>query len=101
MKAVWWRTVLFSLCAFTAFIAVAEIFSVAGLGGAAPWSGHWGADRDPIPFGLQVVDIDPGGPAGRAGLRAGDLIDLRSNTLWAYGPSCRSRSSSFPRRSSF
>ena len=33
------------------------------------------------PFNLAVASVDRGGPAARAGLRRGDLIDIRANTL--------------------
>ncbi len=79
MHSAVWRTVLLSLCAITAFFAIATAFCVIGIGDAPPWSGRWGWGwgSAQIPFGLQLGSIDPGGPADRAGLRVGDLIDFR------------------------
>jgi len=53
------------------------------MGGAPPWQGWWGANTGASSkaFNLGVTSVDPGGPAARAGLRRGDLIDIRANTL--------------------
>jgi hypothetical protein len=53
------------------------------MGGAAPWLGRWGANfgASSKPFDLAVTSIEPGGPAAGAGLRRGDLIDIRANSL--------------------
>ncbi|MBV8244296.1 MAG: hypothetical protein JOZ38_00090 [Candidatus Eremiobacteraeota bacterium] len=81
MKPAAWRVVLIVLCALSAYIALVAIFSVSGLGGAAPWSGRVGAYTDVVPYGVKVVTIDPGGPSDVAGLRVGDVIDLRAPGL--------------------
>ncbi len=83
MQSAVWRTVLLSLCAITAFFAIATAFCVIGIGDAPPWSGRWGWGwgSAQIPFGIQLDGVDPGGPADRAGLRAGDRIDLRKVSL--------------------
>ncbi|HEV3090061.1 MAG TPA: hypothetical protein VGX91_01310 [Candidatus Cybelea sp.] len=83
MQSAVWRTVLLSLCAISAFFAVATAFCVIGIGDAPPWSGRWGWGWGSvqIPFGIQLDAVDPGGPADRAGLRAGDKIDLRKSSL--------------------
>ncbi len=83
MQSAVWRTVLLSLCAISAFFAVATAFCVIGLGDAPPWSGRWGWGWGSvqIPFGIQLDAVNPGGPADRAGLRAGDRIDLRKSSL--------------------
>lgn len=39
------------------------------------------AERYEIPMGIQVADVVPGGPADRAGLRAGDIIYKVNDTL--------------------
>jgi hypothetical protein len=53
------------------------------MAGAPPWLGWWGANSGPSsrPFNLAVTSVDPGGPAAGAGLRRGDLIDIRPNAL--------------------
>ncbi|HLY01138.1 MAG TPA: PDZ domain-containing protein [Candidatus Cybelea sp.] len=54
-----------------------------GMRGASPWQGSWGANTgvSSTGFNLVVTSVDRGGPADRAGLRRGDLIDIRANTL--------------------
>ncbi len=53
------------------------------MGGAPPWQGWWGANTGASskPFNLVVTSVDRGGPFARAGLRRGDLIDIRPNTV--------------------
>jgi len=53
------------------------------MGGVRPWLGWWGANAGASskPFNLTVTSVDGGGPAADAGLRRGDLIDIRANTL--------------------
>ncbi len=53
------------------------------MGGAQPWLGSWGANSGASskPFNVVITSIDRDGPAARAGLRRGDLIDIRANTL--------------------
>jgi GAF domain-containing protein len=63
--------------------AVAVVLGQTGMGGAAPWYGVWGTyfGGSSQPYSLRVLTIDPGGPVDRVGLRSGDLIDLRDQTL--------------------
>lgn len=77
------RGLILAACAAAALFALAEVVDQSGAGGAAPWYGLWGAifTRSPEPYHLAVRAIDPGGPADRAGLRAGDLVDMRTNSL--------------------
>lgn len=74
---------LLTICALAALAQVAAVLDATGMGGAPPWQGLWGADigASSKPFNLAVISVDRGGPAARAGLRRGDLIDIRSNTL--------------------
>ena len=91
MKPTGWRVLLLSLCAIVALLAIAEVL----IGFAGPNStsliGQWGDTVGPSsqPFHLTVMSIDPGRAADRAGLRAGDLIDVRANTplerFWLFG----------------
>jgi len=78
-----WRrgALILGFCAITAFLAVVSILSVSGMGNAPPWSGHWGFNRAPAPFGIVITGIDPAGPAAAAGLHAGDAVDLRDVPL--------------------
>ncbi len=83
MRRVAWRPVLLAICALAALAQVADVLDATGIGGAPPWQGWWGANTGASskPFDLAVTSVDRGGPAARAGLRQGDLIDIRANTL--------------------
>jgi hypothetical protein len=83
MRPIAWRPVLLAICALAALVQVASVFDATGMGGAPPWQGAWGADAGASskPFSLAVTSVDSGGPAAAAGLRQGDLIDIRENTL--------------------
>jgi GAF domain-containing protein len=83
MRRVAWRPILLAICAVTALVQIASVLDATGFGSAAPWQGWWGANAgaSSIPFYLQVTSVEPGGPASVAGLRRGDLIDIRANTL--------------------
>ncbi|HTA54712.1 MAG TPA: GAF domain-containing protein [Candidatus Acidoferrales bacterium] len=83
MRRVAWRPVLLTICALAALAQVAVVLDATGIGGAPSWQGWWGANTGASskPFNLAVTSVDRGGPAARAGLRRGDLIDIRPNTL--------------------
>ena len=83
MKQIAWRPVLLAICALAAMVQVAGVLDATGMAGAPPWLGWAGANTGPSsrPFNLAVTSVEPGGPAARAGLRRGDLIDFRANTL--------------------
>ena len=74
---------LLAICALTVLVQVAGVLDATGLGGAPPWQGSFGANTgaSSTPFNLEVTSVDRDGPAGRAGLHRGDLIDIRANTL--------------------
>ena len=95
MKPAALRAILLALCGMTALFAVMALLSVTGFAGRPPWSGRMGQVVSPIPFGEKVADVNRGGAADRAGLRAGDLVDLRQNTLqeryWFVGRSFNGR----------
>ena len=82
MSANAWRATLLALCLVVGAVDVTEIVGTAGLGGAQPWVGIWGMTPGPSsrPYTLEVSSIDAGGPSDRAGLRRGDLIDIRDLT---------------------
>jgi hypothetical protein len=75
------RTVLLWLCVATELIIVAAFVDVVGLG-SPPWYGQAGANLKASgrPFEVVVSSIDAGQAADRAGLRVGDLIDIRANS---------------------
>jgi 4-amino-4-deoxy-L-arabinose transferase-like glycosyltransferase len=51
--------------------------------GAPLWQCWWGANTGASskPFRLAITSVDPNGPAAHAGLRRGDLINIRANSL--------------------
>lgn len=83
MKPTTWRVLLLALCAITVAFAIVELVDLIGTGGAPPWLGRWGFTYAPSsrPFDLVVLSVDPSGPAAHSGLRPGDLIDIRRNTV--------------------
>ncbi len=83
MRRVAWRPVLLTICALAALVQVAGVLDATGMGGAPPWQGWWGAGTGATskPFTLEVTSVESGGPAAGAGLRRGDLIDIRLSTL--------------------
>jgi MFS family permease len=83
MRRVAWRPVLLAICALVALVQVASVLDVIGMGGAPPWWGRLGARIDGAagPAHVVVRSVEPGGPADRAGLRRGDLIDMRANSV--------------------
>jgi hypothetical protein len=78
-----WRSVLLVLCAVCAIGQVAGLVDILGAGGAPPWYGMWGADfvASGEPYHLRELAVDPSGAAYHAGIREGDIIDVRPTTL--------------------
>src|SRR5579862_4324854 len=76
------RAVLVGLCVLGLGVVTAGFFDVFGLGGR-PWYGYWDANvaMSARPFTISIVEPVPGGAADRAGLRNGDLVDLRAQSL--------------------
>jgi hypothetical protein len=83
MERVAWRPVLLAICALAALVQIAGVLDATGMAGAPPWLGWVGANTGASsePFNLAVTSVELGGPAARAGLRRGDRIDIRANTL--------------------
>ena len=83
MRRIAWRPVLLTICALAALAQVASVLDATGMGGSPPWQGWWGANAGASskPFNFAVTSVDSAGPAARAGLRRGDLIDIRADTL--------------------
>jgi len=73
-----WRIAILALCAAVAVCAVATFFGN-GLGYLGiPRVGLWGMQQIPgKPFTFVVTSLDPEGAAVRAGIRPGDVIDVR------------------------
>jgi len=91
MKAAGWRATLLTLCAIVATIAIADTYLEFGGPHVTSLVGQWGdtVGASSRPFHLVVLSIDPGHGADLAGLRAGDLIDVRASApverLWLFG----------------
>jgi hypothetical protein len=83
MRRVAWRPLLLTICALAALVQVAGVVDATGIGGAPPWLGWWGANAggSSTPFNLAITSVQPDGPAAYAGLRRGDLVDVRANSL--------------------
>ncbi len=84
-----WKWILLSLCAVVALLSIVDV----GFEYAGPVSmvGQWGdtVGASSVPFHLVVRSIDPAHAADMAGLRPGDLIDIRANApverFWLFG----------------
>lgn len=91
MKSVGWRALLLSLCAIVGLVAAADIFLQYGGPNSTSFVGQWGdtVGASAVPFHLVVLSTDPGHGADLAGLRSGDLIDIRHNSaterFWLFG----------------
>jgi len=83
MNTAAWRAVILTLCAIAAVGAVTEFVAASGFGEAASTMGIWGNTlaTSSEPFYFRVGSIDPGRASDRAGLRQGDLIDIRRDSL--------------------
>lgn len=74
-----WKIPMLSLCAASALLLIAsEVFGLLGYGGGQR-VGLWGMQLFPDkPFTFAVTSIDPNSGADRAGIRPGDVIDMRA-----------------------
>jgi len=85
MNSAGWRVLLLSMCVVVAFLAARNLLT----NGISV--GQWGdtVAASTVPYHLVVLSIDPGHGADLAGLRPGDLIDIRHNTplerFWLIG----------------
>ena len=74
-----WRLVSLSLLSLLVTLFVAG--TLFGVGGR-PWFGWWDSNAlRAAPYTVRIVEPRPGGATERAGIRGGDLIDLREQTL--------------------
>src|ERR1700730_12195418 len=83
MKPAVWRGLILVFCAVVAAVAMLTILDFTGVGGAKPWLGLWGDvfGASSQTYHIRVTVDDPGGPSDRGGLRQGDLIDVRTNSV--------------------
>lgn len=83
MKPATWRAILLACCGAGALLVVIGFLDQVGIGGATPWYGVMGAyvGGSSEPWHVSFRGIDPGGPADRAGIREGDSIDVRDQSL--------------------
>jgi len=76
-----WKWLIFGLCALLAIDALFVVLDIFGLGGRT-WYGYYGSGYVPVkPFTEVVQGIQPGDATEKAGIRDGDLIDFRDQTL--------------------
>jgi hypothetical protein len=74
-----WRLVSLSLLSLLVTLFVAVTYFVPG---ELQWFGWWDSNVSrTAPYTLRVVAPRPGGATERAGIRAGDLIDLRDQSM--------------------
>jgi hypothetical protein len=74
-----WRLVSLSLLSLLVTLFVAATYYVPG---GLQWFGWWDSNVSrSAPYTLRVVAPRPGGATERAGIRSGDLIDLRDQSL--------------------
>lgn len=83
MKPVTWRAILLALCAAGSLLVVTAFLDQLGIGGSPAWYGVWGGyfSGSAQPYHLSLRGIDLEGPAARAGVREGELVDIRPNTV--------------------
>lgn len=83
MKPATWRAILLACCAGGALLVVIAFFNQIGMGGAPAWYGILGGyvSGSSEPYHVSIRGIDPGGPADRAGIRDGDSVDVRDQSV--------------------
>jgi GAF domain-containing protein len=78
----YWKWGLLLGCALSLALTAATLLEVVGFNGR-PWFGYWDGFNAPSgqPYQLTVTVVRRGGAAYAAGLRDGDVIDLRRQSL--------------------
>jgi hypothetical protein len=81
-QALRWKWLLLALCGLGGLIVFATSADIFGLGGR-PWLGYWDSNRVPTrqPYVVAFSDSRPHGASARAGIRDGDWVDLREQSL--------------------
>jgi hypothetical protein len=76
------RATFVALSLAMAALAVCSLFDFYGFGGRSPWAGNvgWTITISGQPYQVLVLAVQRSGAAERAGLRAGDRIDVRANS---------------------
>src|SRR6516164_7283737 len=91
MNSAGWRALLLSMCSIAALAAIADIYGEYAGPNSTSVVGQWGdtVGASSRPYHLLVLSTDPGHGADLAGVRPGDLIDIRANTMaeryWLFG----------------
>ncbi|HZZ01267.1 MAG TPA: GAF domain-containing protein [Candidatus Baltobacteraceae bacterium] len=85
-----WRGLLLALCALGLLVVFFDAADIYGLGGR-PWRGFWDATvvTTSQPYLTVAAQPRPGGASAAAGIRNGDVINLREQTMraryeWIY-----------------
>ncbi|MBV8374938.1 MAG: GAF domain-containing protein [Candidatus Eremiobacteraeota bacterium] len=87
-----WKWLLLGLCAIGGVLLFANFADNYGLG-MSPWAGWWDSVMNPTDRAYVTQTYEPvaGGSSANAGLRDGDLVDLREQSLegrvqWIFEP---------------
>ncbi|MBV8489655.1 MAG: adenylate/guanylate cyclase domain-containing protein [Candidatus Eremiobacteraeota bacterium] len=77
-----WRWPLLALCAIAAVVLIGDVFDIVGFGGP-PWGGWFDGTEGASgqPYVLEFFDPSPNGAVAKAGIRDGDLLDLREQSF--------------------
>jgi hypothetical protein len=78
-----WQALLLAGCAIATLAAFAELFCITGFAGEPPWVGLKGLTEaaSAYPYMELISSVGEGWPAANAGLRGGDLADVRQMTV--------------------
>ncbi|MBV8198229.1 MAG: GAF domain-containing protein [Candidatus Eremiobacteraeota bacterium] len=79
-----WRRFLLTLCALVFVLVLMSVDDVFGFGGR-PWFGFWDSTyaETQRPFVIAIEQPLPGGASAQAGIRDGDVFDLRKQSFAA------------------
>ena len=77
-----WKWLLLGLCTLALFAVLSEFGDLTGVGGN-PWYGFWDDTfaSTSQPYVVSIFQPRPGGATDQAGLRDGDRVDLREQSL--------------------
>ncbi|HVA33957.1 MAG TPA: GAF domain-containing protein [Candidatus Baltobacteraceae bacterium] len=82
MNQAWWKPLLLGFCAIGAIVVAFDAADLFGVNGR-PWYGWWDSTSAVTaqPYVLAIIGVRPGGATAKAGLRDGDTLDLREQSL--------------------